>query len=232
MNEFSETYLAHVKTKAWHAVTQAEGDFPHFWLYLIETGDDPWRSGAQRWDVYKPFSSTDRIMRGIWTPVSDRFHRFEARQPIGDTDLLEIRLVDSFWIEHEAKDFSPEGYAPHERIPQDLSVELIVGYLDDAYGKGIAWQERNTLRRRELSRHLSQPMIEAFIRECAYACSSQPTREILTSEPEGAILNPPWRVAYTVKEQDGEHALAVLISNRFTNDHAFTIGQDGGVTWK
>ncbi len=218
-----------IELKTWYAASKPDCGRPHCWLYAIRIAEDPWGIGSYRWD----FQDTDleRPWRGEHEKINDRLHRIILKQPLGDLVEYELRPLDEDWISHHASGFTarPLMTPAGEKVREHPSLEWVRDWLDYSYGNRIAWRETQLALMESRRQHLTEAMVESFIRECSQYDFRALTKSAIFAEPEGVMLDPPWVVRYSIRELAGEHRMHVLISNRFTNDHEFSISQSGNM---
>lgn len=218
-----------IELKTWYVLSQPGYVRPHSWLYALRIVEDPWGIGTYRWDLHD--TKPERPWRGEYEQINERLHRITVKRPLGDTVEYELRPLDEEWISHDAECFCclPLMTLAGERIPLEPCLERVLGWLDYTHGKRIIWREKQIARMESRRMYLTEAMVEAFILECSRYDFRRPTRAVLFAEPEGVMLDPPWVVSYSFKETASENRMYVRISNRFTNDQEFTIGQKGDV---
>jgi hypothetical protein len=216
-----------IESKTWYAVSKPNGGRPHSWLYAIRIAEDPWGIGSYRWDTQA--TDLDRPWRGEYEKINDRLHRITLNEPLGNSEEYELRPLDEDWISHHASGFTarPLMTPAGEIVREHPSLEWVRNWLDYSYGNRIAWRETQLALMESRRQYLTEAMVETFIRECSQYDFRGLTKAAIFAEPEGVMLDPPWAVRYSIKELAGEHRMQVLISNRFTNDHEFTITQNG-----
>lgn len=200
---------------------------PHSWLYAIRIAEDPWGIGSYRWDFQD--TDLDCPSRGEYEKINDQLHRITLNQPSGNTVEYELRPLDDDWISHHAPGFTarPLMTAAGEKAREHPSLEWVRGWLDYSYGKRIARQESQLALMESRRQHLTEAMVETFIRECSLYPFRALTKAAVFAEPEGVVLDPPWAVRYSIRKFAGEHRMRVRITNRFTNDREFSISQSG-----
>lgn len=216
-----------IELKTWYAASKPNFGRPHCWLYAIRIAEDPWGIGSYRWDTQA--TDLNCPWRGEYEKISDRLHRITVKDPLGKSEEYELRPLDEDWISHHASGFTarPLMTPAGEKVREHPSLEWVRGWLDYSYGKRIAWRETQLTLMEAQRQYLTDAMVETFIRKCSQYDFRALTKAAIYAEPEGVMLDPPWAVRYSIRELAGEHRMQVLISNRFTNDHEFTISQSG-----
>jgi hypothetical protein len=216
-----------IETKKWYAMTGINGSRPHGWFYALRITKDPWGIANYCWDthtsdIYEPW-------RGDCEKINDNLYRITVKEGSYRTGRYELRPLDEDWISHHSHAFTepPLQAKCGSRSAQKTTLERVMGLLDYNHSKGILWREKKLAIREEKRKILTDAMVDRFLLECSKYSLGVIPRDAVFAEPEGEILRPPWRVKYSLIESPDEECMKVLITNRFTNDHAFHIDRNG-----